>query len=109
MLRAAPKPSKRVVSRAIQQSARDAVCSLRLDGCLAGTETVVLAHLRLPGLAGAGRKPSDYAAVYACAACHDAIDGRGPGYFTDRDLLRALIETQTAMVDAGLLIIPGAK
>lgn len=51
-------------------------CQVRLPGCLHSSETVVLAHLRRGGTAGVGQKPPDLCAVYACAACHDLIDGR---------------------------------
>lgn len=103
----APKPIRRQVSREIQQSAREAACSLRLEGCLPGNETVVLAHIRVPGSAGIGRKGHDLSACYACAACHDRLDGRAGERPSDTDILRALIETQDAMLAAGLIRIGG--
>lgn len=51
-------------------------CQVRLPGCLHSPETVVLAHVRRGGTAGVGQKPPDLCGVYACAACHDLIDGR---------------------------------
>lgn len=104
-MRSAPKPLRRQVSRAVQHSAHDAPCSLRLEGCLPGNDTVVLAHLRVPGSVGVGRKSHDLTAVYACAHCHDVIDRRAAGDFGAGDLLRALIETQTALLEQGLIRI----
>jgi len=60
----------------IRALARGRACEVRLPGCLGESETVVLAHYRLSGLCGAGMKPSDLIGAWACAACHDAIDGR---------------------------------
>lgn len=60
---------------------------VRLPGCLGASETVVLAHYRLAGLSGMGMKPSDLLGAWACAACHDAVDGRKPSEMP-RDLLR---------------------
>jgi len=47
----------------------------------------VLAHYRLAGFSGIGKKPSDLLGAWACAACHDAVDGRAPSDLP-RDLLR---------------------
>lgn len=45
--------------------------------CSGGGEDTVLAHYRLSGYAGVGRKPDDVAfGAYACAYCHDICDGR---------------------------------
>lgn len=101
----APKPSRRVISKPIRQSARGKVCTLRLDGCLPSTETVVLAHLRGPWCLSVGAKPNDTFSAYACHACH-AKEEAGIGC-TDADRLRALYESQSMMIDAGLIIVRG--
>lgn len=84
------------VSPAWRNSAKGKPCTLRLDCCNRDPATTVLAHLRCFGWAGMAQKPHDFLAVYACSACHDAIDRRytaAPwGY---DDLLRALGETLT--------------
>jgi hypothetical protein len=50
-------------------------CVVRLPGvCNGNPETTVLAHLKR-GWCGSV-KPPDICGVYACSACHDAIDGR---------------------------------
>lgn len=57
--------------------ARGKPCMVRLAGiCNFNPETTVLAHIRRANVAGMGQKPSNFAAVWACSSCHDAIDGR---------------------------------
>lgn len=98
----APKPGKPLVSRAIRQSARDKVCTLRLHGCLPGSETVVLAHIRGPW-SGIAQKPHDFLALYACDNCHSQLDGRAGERPDGWDVVRAHAETLIAMFDAGLI------
>lgn len=95
------------VNKKIRNSARGKTCSLRLGGfgehC--NDETVVLAHIGRNR--GVGYKCADYMAVYACASCHDIIDGRARSSFSKDQLnsekLRALEETQGKLFDKGLL------
>lgn len=84
-----------LVSSALRNAARGERCTLRLSVCNHDPETTVLAHLRFFGWAGIAQKPSDLLAVFACSACHDAIDRRigGEGLWGFEDLLRALGET----------------
>lgn len=52
------------------------------------------------------KKPPDFLAVYACFACHDALDGRaGEKFWTYADVLRALGETLKGMEKEGVLVI----
>lgn len=64
--------------QAIRDSARGEACTVRLIGvCNSNPETTVWSHY--PGDAGGrgmGTKSMDLAGCYACAACHDAVDGR---------------------------------
>lgn len=60
----------------LRDMARGQYCQVRLPGCDFGTETTVLAHIRRANIAGVGQKPPDLCGVYACAKCHDLIDGR---------------------------------
>lgn len=63
--------------RDLRQLARGQACMVRIPGvCNHNPETTVLAHIRRGGVAGAGQKPPDTCAVWACSACHDAIDRR---------------------------------
>lgn len=60
----------------LRQNARGRECVVRLPSiCNGNPETTVLAHLKRGGWCGTV-KPPDICAVWACSACHDAIDGR---------------------------------
>lgn len=90
----------------IMNSARDEDCSLRIVPC-AHTDTTIAAHIgRSRGMAF---KCHDMFVVYACANCHDVIDGRVKHNFTreelDSDKLRALEETQLKLIAKGLIKI----
>lgn len=64
--------------RRIRDSANGEECHVRLLGiCNGRTDTTVWSHF--PGLdadRGMGLKALDLCGAYACAACHDAVDGR---------------------------------
>lgn len=61
----------------IRKSAQGKPCEVRLPRvCNGNPETVVAAHIRIPGVCGVGMKPSDLLTVRACSACHDEIDRR---------------------------------
>ena len=98
---------KPLVCKAVRDSARNETCTLRLPGvCNGDPATTVLAHLRIFGAAGMGQKPADYAAVYACHACHDALDRRDmmtAGQCGMEDILRALMETHRRLAAKALL------
>ena len=104
--RPAPKPGRRVISRPVRQSAAGKQCTFLLDGCLPGTETVVLAHLRGRWALGIAAKPHDIFAAYACRSCH-AAEERGD--CTDHDRLRALYESQSMMLAEGLISVTGDR
>jgi hypothetical protein len=55
--------------------------------CNHNSETVVLAHIRMPGISGIGLKADDALGAWACSACHDAIDRRAHTDL-DRDYVR---------------------
>ena len=61
---------------------------VRLEGvCNHNSETVVLAHIRMPGISGMGMKADDLLGAWACSSCHDAIDRRAH-MDLDRDHVR---------------------
>jgi hypothetical protein len=60
----------------LRKLAKGQDCQARLPGCLVSPDTVVLAHIRRANVAGMGQKPPDLCGVYACANCHNLIDGR---------------------------------
>jgi len=72
----------------LRKEARGRACTVRLEGiCTHSSETVVLAHIRMPGLSGMGIKADDLLGAWACSACHDAIDRRSNADL-DRDYVR---------------------
>ena len=61
----------------LRKEARGRECQVRLPGiCNGNSETVVLAHYRMPGICGTGMKPDDLFGAWACSGCHDEIDRR---------------------------------
>ena len=56
-----------------RKAAQGEHCTIRLPGCLPGTETTVLAHLPNRSM---GKKNHDLNAAFACYSCHQAIDGQ---------------------------------
>jgi len=57
----------------LRKAAQGEHCTIRLPGCLPGTETTVLAHLPNRSM---GKKNHDLNAAFACYACHQAVDGQ---------------------------------
>lgn len=97
----------RAQSKKLRDSARGQECTLRIPGvCNFNPETTVLAHLAC-GQKGMGLKSPDNMAVFACS-CHDLLDGRRQGELDQRDVLRALGETQAIWISQGLMTIKGA-
>lgn len=80
----------------LRKAARGQPCALRLPGCLPGSDTVVLAHLRRGNIAGVGQKPCDLAGIPMCDACHGKYDRRVPSSYSreamDAECLRALCQ-----------------
>lgn len=72
------------MAKSLRDLARDKPCMVRLRGiCNGNPETTVLAHYRLTGTCGAGMKPDDWQAAWACSACHDECDRRTRKLETD--------------------------
>lgn len=100
--------SKRMAYRAVnvkhplRDNAEGKQCTLRLDGCLPGNETVVFAHYRRFGWGGAAMKPNDLLGCFACASCHSKQERHHPDA-TDADLLRAMGETLMIQERDGLI------
>jgi len=107
------KGQRPIVSKPLRNASRGATCTLRIPGiCNGDPSTVVGAHLRMFAAAGMAQKPHDLHMIDACSACHSALDNRARwaelalGY---DDILRALIETQTRRLNAGLITLGKAK
>lgn len=62
----------------LRKLARGKPCQVRIPLiCSHDRSTTVLAHYRMAGYSGTGMKPDDWSfGAWACAACHDVIDGR---------------------------------
>jgi hypothetical protein len=70
---------KPVRLKKIRDAANGEDCTINSPWCLNGrdcNETVVLAHYGEPDEKGTALKPDDTSAAFACAQCHDWLDGR---------------------------------
>lgn len=91
----------------LTKAARGRECQVRIPGvCNGNPETTVLAHYRMAGTCGVGFKPNDLQGAWACAACHDACDGRS------KTISRAearqyhaegVMRTQAALISEGVV------
>jgi len=98
-----------LVSDAIRKSAQGETCTLCLGCCNHDPATTIFAHLRFFGWAGIAQKPDDLLGVYACSACHDALDRRSGAEWGFEDVLRALGKTLLRLKAKGLITVKGAK
>jgi len=94
----------------IRDSAKGQDCTVETPWCNHNPETVVFAHYGAPGEKGMGLKPDDTSGVYACSACHDALDGRNNNFRKDRDddirdwyWFRGMRRTWKLLVENGVL------
>lgn len=98
-----------IYSQRLRDSAKGQPCTLQFDGiCNHDPATTVLAHLRSP-VKGVGNKGDDFHAVFACSACHAALDEGKMLVVTASYCLRALQRTQAIWVANGLLVIAGDR
>jgi len=97
-----------VVSKRLRDSAKGRDCTLRFDCCNFLPETTVLAHLPSP-VGGVATKGDDWHAVFACSACHAALDESRYLSATAGYALRALQRTQAIWVAEGLLVVAGDR
>jgi len=114
-----PIKRSRTKSTPVRQSAAGEGCALQVARVCSGRpETVVLAHLRWLGDCGAGMKPTDLQAVYACSECNRWTDSPTPAetadrlqYEADRNFyaLRAIVRTQLRMVAKGIITVKGMR
>lgn len=98
-----------IVSQRLRDSAKGQPCTLQIEGvCNHDPATTVLAHLRSP-VKGVANKSDDWHAVFACSACHAALDEGKLLAATASYCLRALQITQAYWVANGLLVIAGDR
>lgn len=99
---------------ALTKAARGRDCQVRIPGvCCGDPATVVLAHYRMAGTCGVGMKPNDLQGAWACAACHDAIDGRAKTVYPREQLrlmhLEGMARTVDALMREGLIRVGGGR
>ncbi len=91
----------------LRKAAQGQQCQIRLYGiCNFDPATTVLAHFRMIGISGAGLKPPDCIAAWACSACHDVVDGRRRSDLSEcdveRDFARGVFRTQYLLIKSGI-------
>ena len=110
----------KVRSSALMASIHGMPCALRVASFgglpCAPQNTVVGCHIG--GLnKGMSTKVSDLCVAAGCATCHDLVDGRDPRGMTlahrypgawARQLMQGVFETQARLVEAGVIVVPGA-
>lgn len=97
-------PKKVAEKHPLRDNAKGQDCTLRLSQCRHDPDYTVLCHIRRNGWGGAGLKPHDLLAFFACDRCHD-MEERHHEECTDKDILRALGETLMAQKNDGILKI----
>lgn len=71
----------------LRKLARGRNCQVRIPNvCNHNPDTVVLAHIRMAGLTGAGQKANDLLGAWCCSSCHDAIDRRSNSQYAGDEL-----------------------
>lgn len=101
-----PQPkNKRAKSTKITQSANGKECTFRIPGvCNRNSETTVFAH---DNGGGTAYKHHDIHGGYACSDCHYWYDEdpRPSKMMKDAEMKRAMIETQSILIQKGLIKI----
>lgn len=87
---------------ALREAAKGKPCTLRLAGCRMDNDYTVLAHIRRFGWGGAGIKPHDILAIFACDRCHEKQERRDK-LCDDKEVLRALGETLMMHLHSGMI------
>ena len=95
---------KRIVSKTLRDAANGQECTLQMPWCNHNTETTVHCHMRKFGMTGANQKPQDIFGFHACCECH-----RREGEAGWEDILRAMMITQTRLIQMGIITVKGSK
>lgn len=90
-----------------QRCAQGHECTLLIpDTCNGDSSTTILAHT---GRHGSAKRNHDEDAVYACSACHDAIDRRNNRFWShDPELNRKLREDREHFIDLAMKRMKGS-
>jgi hypothetical protein len=96
-----------VIIKAIRDSARGEVCTLRTAWCNHDVTTVVFCHGPRLGTAGTGQKVDDWWGAYGCSECHEAVDQhRITGLQGGLMWLHAILTTQRRLYEKGIMQFP---
>ena len=88
----------------LRGEAKGRICMVRLPGtCVSGTDTTVLAHVRLAGITGVGVKSPDLLGAWACAACHLVTEREKGDDWVQRCFLEGVMRTQNVLIAEGKL------
>lgn len=90
----------------LRKLARDQECQVRIPGvCNRDDSTTVLAHFRMAGTCGVGKKSADIVGAWCCSSCHDAIDGRAKTQYSHDELrlmhLEGVVRTINELIKLG--------
>jgi hypothetical protein len=89
----------------LRKEAKGRPCMVMLDVCNRNSETTVLAHLNNKRLfrCGMGMKVPDIFGAWACSSCHDVLDGRQKGHYTEDKLyiehMEGVFRTQNILLN----------
>lgn len=99
-----------MISQRLRASAKGQQCTLQFPRiCNHDPETTVLCHLPSP-VKGMGNKGDDFYAVFACSACHAAMDQHDVDpREIDCYMLHALQKTIRHWIINGDLVLAGVK
>lgn len=123
MTRYAPHMAPKLRSPQIMAAAMGMPCTLRISSFVpghqcAGADTTVACHLEVNGK-GTSTKVTDLATAFGCVNCHAILDGAAPekyayiiakypAAFASR-MLNGLIETQTMLIEEGIIQINDSR
>ena len=94
-----------MISKKIRNSARGEDCSFRFPGiCNFNPETTVFCHINTK-FKGVALKSPDLFGAYGCSSCHDCLDGRKQAEINPQWVLDAMVETQSKLIEKGLIKI----
>lgn len=97
----------------LRKSAKGEECTCHVPGvCDWGHETTIWAHLPSDNKGMGVKDIDDWWGVYACAGCHDFLDGRRISPYMDAGdkpniMLKARERTERRLIEKGLLKIEG--
>lgn len=111
--------ASRPVMTPIREAAAGEECTMHVAGvCNYRHDTTALAHARWVGNCGAGMKPTDLQAFFACSECNRWTDSPSTSETADREqyesdrnwyAIRAIVRTQHRLIDKGIITVKGIQ